>query len=208
MKENTVHIRYKENPVLLDRVLQDIQKVLKSELTWLDYAFGRAYKLVEHKLDGNKFVYPAMYNGNSEYVSLLPNDNFGNFSWFDIYDPQIITQVTPSQPQLIVSGALIFWYNLDSIYTDASVLYTEEVKAEILKLLTTPGIIKAAGRLEILEIYDRFENIYSGYSIEKIYNNYNYSGEDIQEMDKQFFMYPYAGLRIEFKLTTRELCIQ
>lgn len=208
MKENTVHIRYKENPVLLDRVLQDIQKVLKSKLTWLDYAFGRAYKLVEHKLDGNKFVYPAMYNGNSEYVSLLPNDNFGNFSWFDIYDPQIITQVTPSQPQLIVSGALIFWYNLDSIYTDASVLYTEEVKAEILKLLTTPGIIKAAGRLEILEIYDRFENIYSGYSIEKIYNNYNYSGEDIQEMDKQFFMYPYAGLRIEFKLTTRELCIQ
>ena len=43
----------------------------------------------------------------------------------------------------------------------------------------------------------------------KIYtkvNNYTYKGEGIQDIDKQFFMYPYAGIRIEFTLTTRELC--
>jgi len=72
--------------------------------------------------------------------------------------------------------------------------------------LTTPGIITGAGRLDITELYERFENIYKGYSIEKVYNNYIYSGEDIQSIDKQFFMYPYAGLRVEFSLTTRELC--
>ena len=88
MKESSVQIRYKDNPVLLDKILQDMQKSLMEKLKWLNYAFGRAYKLVEHRPDGNKFIYPAMYNGNSEYVSLLPNDNFGNFSWFDIYDPQ------------------------------------------------------------------------------------------------------------------------
>lgn len=206
MKESSVQIRYKNNPVLLDKVLQDIQKLLTEKLKWLDYAFGRAYKLVEHRPDGNKFIYPAAYNGNGEYVSLLPNDNYGNFSWFDIYDPQRITEVIQSLPQYTFSGAIIFWYDLSLIYEDKTVLYTEEIKDEIIRLLTTPGIISTIGKLSINAIYERFENLYKGYSIEKIYNNYNYVGEGIQDIDKQFFMYPYAGIRIEFTLTTRELC--
>ena len=74
----------------------------------------------------------------------------------------------------------------------------------IIKLV--PPIWTDAGKLVINDIYERFENIYKGYSIEKIYNNYTYKGEGIQDIDKQFFMYPYAGIRIEFTLTTRELC--
>ncbi len=206
MKENSVQIRFKEDPVLLDKILQDTQKSLMNRLKWLNCAFGRAYKLVEHRPDGNKFIYPAMYNGNGEYVSLLPNDNFGNFSWFDIYDPQKITEVVQSLPQYTFSGAIIFWYDLSSIYEDETVMHTEEVKDEIMRVLTTPGLITTTGKLVINDIYERFENIYKGYSIEKIYNNYTYKGEGIQDIDKQFFMYPYAGIRIEFTLTTRELC--
>lgn len=206
MKESSVQIRYKDNPVLLDKILQDMQKSLMEKLMWLNCAFGRAYKLVEYRPDGNKFIYPAIYNGNSEYVSMLPNDNFGNFSWFDIYDPQRITQVVQSLPQYTFSGAIIFWYDLSSIYEDETVLHTEEVKDEIMRVLTTPGLITTTGKLVINDIYERFENIYKGYSIEKIYNNYIYKGESMQDIDKQFFMYPYAGIRIEFTLTTRELC--
>lgn len=206
MKENSVQIRFKEDPVLLDKILQDMQKSLMNRLKWLNCAFGRAYKLVEHRPDGSKFIYPAMYNGNGEYVSLLPNDNFGNFSWFDIYDPQKITEVVQSLPQYTFSGAIIFWYDLSSIYEDETVMHTEEVKDEIMRVLTTPGLITTTGKLVINDIYERFENIYKGYSIEKIYNNYTYKGEGIQDIDKQFFMYPYAGIRIEFTLTTRELC--
>ena len=206
MKENSVQIRFKEDPVLLDKILQDMQKSLMNRLKWLNCAFGRAYKLVEHRPDGNKFIYPAMYNGNGEYVSLLPNDNFGNFSWFDIYDPQKITEVVQSLPQYTFSGAIIFWYDLSSIYEDETVMHTEEVKDEIMRVLTTPGLITTTGKLVINDIYERFENIYKGYSIEKIYNNYTYKGEGIQDIDKQFFMYPYAGILIEFSLTTRELC--
>lgn len=206
MKENSVQIRFKEDPVLLDKILQDMQKSLMNRLKWLNCAFGRAYKLVEHRPDGNKFIYPAMYNGNGEYVSLLPNDNFGNFSWFDIYDPQKITEVVQSLPQYTFNGAIIFWYDLSSIYEDETVMHTEEVKDEIMRVLTTPGLITTTGKLVINDIYERFENIYKGYSIEKIYNNNTYKGEGIQDIDKQFFMYPYAGIRIEFTLTTRELC--
>lgn len=206
MIDNRLNIKMKESPVLLDKVIQDMQKSLEEKLKWLNHAFGRAYKLVENKADGSKFVYPAAYIGNSEYISLLPNDNLGNFSWFDVYDPQRIVQVTQALPQFVFSGALVFWYDLSTIYSDNSVLYTEEIKDEIVQVLTTPGIISVTGRLTINNIFERFENIYSGFSIEKIYNNYDYSGEGISSIDKQFFMYPYAGLRVEFTLTTRELC--
>lgn len=206
MVERNVKVLYKENPVLLDKVIQDIQESLKTKLTWLNYAFGRAYKLVEHQTEGDKFIYPAAYIGNSEYVSLLPNDNFGNFCWFDIYDPQEIQQVVQSTPQFTFKGAIVFWFNLDSIFADSEYMYVEEIKDEIVRVLTTPGLIKQTGRLSINKIYERFENIYKGYSIEKIYNSYVYKGQNIQSIDKQYFMHPYAGIRVEFEMTTRELC--
>lgn len=206
MIENTVNIKFKDKPVLLDKVLQDIQKALMEKLTWLNYAFGKSYKLVDHRPGGDKFIYPAAYNGNGEYISLLPNDNLGNFSWFDIYDPQNIIDNIQSRPQFTFSGALVFWFDLSSIYEDKSVIYSEEIKEEIIRLLTTPGFIKTNSKLTIDRIYERPENIYKDYAIEKIYNNYSYKGEGIQSIDKQFFVYPYSGLRIEFTLTTRELC--
>lgn len=206
MEDRVIKIPIKKNPVLLDKIIQDIQTKLKEKLTWLDYAFGRAYKLVQHQDNGGKFIYPAAYIGNSDYVSLLPDDNYGNFCWFDIYDPQKIINVVQSTPQFIISGAVIFWFNLDSIFSDNDAMYTEEIKDEIIRVLSTPGIVKQTGKLVINEIYERFENIYSGYSIEKIYNSYQYSGQDIQSLDKMFFMHPYSGLRFEFTITTRELC--
>lgn len=206
MKIDEVEILKQKDPVLLDKVIQDMQKSLAERLPWLNKAFGKAYKLVSHELDGNKFVYPAAYLKDAEYISLVPNDNFGNFSWFDIYDPQIITAVTQGLPQITFIGALVIWYKLDTIFPDAEFIQSERLKADVLTALTTPGFIKNAGRLEVQKIFERFDSIYKGYSLEKIYNNFIYSGEDIQSIDKQFFMYPYGGMRIEFKLTTRELC--
>lgn len=206
MEDRVIKIPMKKNPVLLDKIIQDIQTKLKEKLTWLDYAFGRAYKLVQHQDNGGKFIYPAAYIGNSDYISLLPDDNYGNFCWFDIYDSQKVINVVQSTPQFTISGAIIFWFNLDSIFSDNDAMYTEEIKDEIIRVLSTPGIVKQTGKLAINEIYERFENIYSGYSIEKTYNSYQYSGQDIQSLDKMFFMHPYSGLRFEFTITTRELC--
>ena len=48
MRLENVTIPMKPNPVLLDAVIQDLQNALITKLSWLDKAFGRAYKLVEH----------------------------------------------------------------------------------------------------------------------------------------------------------------
>ena len=84
--ERGIIIPMKENPVLLDKVIQDIQKTLGEKLKWLDYAFGRSYKLVEHQEGGGKFIYPAAYIGKSEYVSLLPNYHIGHFCWIELLE--------------------------------------------------------------------------------------------------------------------------
>lgn len=208
LREQAVHVRFKDEPVLLERIIQDLQRCMLEKLPWLDFAFGRAYRLVEHRPNGGKFVYPAAYTGGGEYTSLLPNDRLGNFCFFDIYDPQTIShKATPGLPQCTFSGALVFWYKLDDIYDaegDDALLHTEDIKESVIRVLSTPGAITTQGRINLLDIYERFENIYKGYSIERIYNNYMYKGEGVQDIDKQFFMYPYAGLRIEFKIETRE----
>lgn len=206
MIERNAKIVKKENPVLLDKVIQDIQEVLADKLQWLNYAFGRAYKLVNYMNDGSKFIYPAAYIGNSEYLSLLPNDNLGNFCWFDLYDPQEISNKTRAFPQISFNGGLVFWFNLNSIFPDSNAMYTEELKDEILKVLMSPGIIKGQGQLIVNEIHERFDNIYKGYILERIYDIYSYKGQGMQEIDKQFFMHPYYGFRFEFNLTMRELC--
>lgn len=189
-----VQINYKDKPVLLDKFIQDMQEALMSKLSWLDCAFGKADTQVEYSDTGRKIVYPATYTGQGEYMSLLPNDNIGNFSWFDFYDPQEVSFSIPSRPQVVLDGALIFWYDLSSIYEDDDFLHSEEIKDEVLRLLTTPGLLKSRNRINITKIYEKPENIYKGYAIEKIC------------ADKQFFNYPYAGLRVEFTLTIQEVC--
>ena len=203
---DTISVRLKDNPVMLDRVLQDIQHALKSKLTWLDNVFGKSFKLIDRGEDGDKFMYPAIYVGHGEYVSVLPNDRFGNFSWFDIYDPQEVIDDVQLRPQLVFNGAIVFWYNISSIYDDDSVLYTEDIKNEILRVLTAPGVFKSSSKLTVNRVYESPENIYRGYALEKIYSDSSIRDKMLFDADKQYFMYPYAGLRIEFTIKTRELC--
>ena len=206
MIKEQIQVTYKGTPVLVERALQDIQQSLTDKLTWLDCAFGAAHRHIEYSANGRRFIYPAAYIGQGEYISLFPNDNFGNFSWFDIYDPQQISNTIPSHPQITLDGALVFWYDLSSIYEDRAFIYSEEIKNEILRLLTTPGLLKGRNRITINRIYEKPENVYKGYAIEKLYDDSDMLSPDSRFLDKHFFTYPYAGLRIEFTLTIQEPC--
>lgn len=184
MKEH-INIFSKKSPVLIDKFIQELQTKLLDNFSWLDYAFGRSYTVEE---DGARF--PAAYNGNGEYISLLPNDNIGNFSWFDIYDPQDILAVVYGKPNVSFSGALTLWYNLKDINADADVLYAEEVKNEIASFLTRPGLM-SFGHLKPLRIYERPESLYKQY---------------ISSIKNELVIYPYATIKIEFEFKTNTQC--
>lgn len=187
----------KENPVLLDRIIQDIQELLKRKLPWLTTAYGKAHKLYDYAAPqefSSHIAYPAAYAGGSEYISLMPDERLGNFSWIDIYDPQTINFVTPNLPEIKVDGAIIFWLNLDTIFGDNRAHYSEEIKKDIIEALSAPGGLKN-GQISIKSVYENFENIYRGYSVT------NYRAEN-----SQFFMHPFCGLRFEVQLKTSEKC--
>lgn len=203
--DQAARVSFKPDPVNIDMVVQSMQAMFKERVPWLDVAFGRGFKFPEHLPDGGKFIVPKAYIGGGDYASLLPNDRYGNFCWFDIYDPQEVDPTDQGHPLFKFNGAVVFWYDQSTIFPDSEFLRGEELKQDVLVALTKPGYLKG-GRLTVREVSERPENIYKGYSLEKIYNSNMYQGQDIEGIDKQYFVYPFGGFRIEFYVTFKQRC--
>lgn len=178
------------NPVLLDRVIVQIQDRLKEKLSWLDYSFGRCQRLVTMK-DRKEYFYPGVHIGAGEYINVLPDQNLGNFSFLSIDDPQPVDFNPNSFNTIRAKYALIFWFNLDKIFAGSEDRNTEEIKAQILKVLTRE-LRLTVGRLNIESINEKAENIYKGFSL--------------KEIDSQFLMQPFGGMRFEGEILMLEEC--
>lgn len=178
------------NPVMLDMVFGHIQKALTDNLGWLDAAFGRAQRLTKILPNGKRIITPNVYcggldfKGNNDYIETSPDSQIGNFSFFVVDDPQTIGWEPLSQMEQRAPFSLIFWFDLRRIFGSETDRNTEYLKAQILGILNgRAGWILRDGRLKINKIYEQAENIYRGFSI--------------SEVDNQFLMHPYAGFRFE-----------
>ena len=76
-----------KNPVMLDRVIGEIQNGLVENLPWLDAAFGRSQRLTK-MMNGKKIITPNVYcggwngHGENDYIETSPDAKNGNFSCF------------------------------------------------------------------------------------------------------------------------------
>lgn len=186
------------NAVMLDRVIGDIQQGLVDNISWLDAAFGRSQRLTK-MMNGKKIVTPNVYcggwngHGENDYIETSPDSKIGNFAFFEIEDPQII-DAGPWARQIKAPFGLIVWFDLTRVYNTATNRNTEKLKAQILHVLNgLAGWHLSGGRIIINRIYERPENIYRGYTL--------------SEIDNQFLMHPYAGFRFDGILEYDELCI-
>lgn len=178
-----------KNPELLDKVIGEIQVGLKDNLSWLDYSFGRAQRLVK-EIKRKKYYIPGVYSGKNDYLEVAPDAGIGNFSFFKIDDPQVMDWDPKVRGRIEANFSLIFWFDLRKIKGTQG-MNTEMVKAEILKVLNG-GFHLKNGRISISQIFEEAENIYRDYSI--------------NEVDNQFLMRPYAGFRFKGVLTINESC--
>lgn len=177
------------NPELIDRVIGQIQKGLADKLGWLDYSFGRAQRLVKD-INGKRHYTPNVYAGGNEYLEVSPDADIGCFSFFQIDDPQIYDWQPKIIGSITVNYSLIFWLDLRKIPgTDGR--NVEVVKNEVLKVLNG-GFWLKSGRINVAKIYELAENIYRGYTLEEVNN--------------QFLMHPYAGFRLSGELFINESC--
>ena len=176
-------------PLFTDKVISQIQDSLLS-LPWINHAFGRCQRLIAIKDSGNYF-YPGIHIESGQYINVFPTSELGNFSFFHILDPQKIEFNPRTFNKISTNYALIFWLNLDSIFTSSTERNTEVIKAQILKALSR-DLYLTSGSITVNNIYEQAENIYKGFSV--------------KEIESQFLMQPYAGFRFEGEMIFNESC--
>lgn len=69
---NKVKAPVVDNPELLDRIIGNIQNGLVDNLPWLDYAFGRAERLVKMNANQKRYYTPNVYSGKKRIYGSLP----------------------------------------------------------------------------------------------------------------------------------------
>lgn len=188
-----------KNPVMLDRVIGEIQTGLVENLPWLDVAFGRSQRLTK-EMNGKKIITPNVFcggwegHGENDYIGVSPDSKIGNFSFFEIEEPQTI-DYGPWARTIKAPFSLIVWFDLTRVYDEPSNRNTEYIKARILHVLNgRAGWRLSNGRITINRIWERAENIYRGYTL--------------SEIDNQFLMHPFAGFRFDGILEFDELCLE
>ena len=116
----------------------------------------------------------------------------GNFSFFVLDDPQKVDWQPGIQGSYNVPFSLIVWFDMSTITDDVNNRDTEAVKAKILHILNG-GFRMRYGRITINRIYERAENIYNGFSLD--------------EVENQFLMHPYAGFRFTGEMFVEQPCL-
>lgn len=181
-----------ENPELLDKIIGNIQQGLADNLPWLDKAYGRAERLVKMTTSGKRIYTPNVYAGGNEYTELTPDSKTGNFCFFTVDDPQEVTLERGFYAGIKCPFSVIFWFDYRRIFGSADNRNKEQLKKQIIDVLNG-GFWLKNGSFYIDRIYELAENIYKGFTID--------------EIDNQFLMAPYGGFRFTGELTINESCV-
>lgn len=175
----------KTNPKLFDKEVLKIQNALADAFPWLNYAFGICETLTDIK-DGRKFNSANLYIGRGQYMQVMPCEELGNFAFFTLRDPQ---EFMARDRNLIKSPfSLIIWYDTRKVSLPTDERNTEEIKAQILGVLSELRFPSVS----LTRIYEKPQNVFADYS-------YDYT-------NNQFMMSPYAGLRIDGVMEVRIPC--
>lgn len=173
----------------LDLVIESIRTVLDTYLLWLDKSYGRAWEFKEKGVEDKVSKIPKAYMGEGEYLPVLPNDFLVAQSFIAAKGPEQWEQFNRIEGSIKKRDlAIIFWVNLKQIDPTKDYIFTEELKAEIEDLLKRHPSV-----LSLNNYYDEIaEDVFQGY--------------DIDDVDTQYLMYPYAGMRFDLTIIYDEAC--
>lgn len=185
--------------ILVDAMISELQSHLAANLPWLDAAFGRAQRLTK-RINGKQIITPNVFcggwngHGENDYIEVSPDSKIGNFCFFEVSEPEIVDWNYRQLMNIETPFSLIFWFDTRRVFDEASNRDISHLKNAILTLLngTSGMILHNGGRLTINRIYERAENIYRGYTL--------------SEIDNQYLMHPFAGLRFDGTITIAQPC--
>ena len=173
-------IPIKSHPALFDRVIGYVQTGLADNLPWLNFAFGKAERLVKN-YNGKRVYSPNLYVGKNEYELITPDSGIGNYCFFTLDEPEDVSWEVGDRTQVEAPFSLIVWVDMRTLETDDE-RNTEAIKQDILRTLNGKLWMKE-GRIRIDKVWEKAENIFKGFTLD--------------EVDNQFLMQPYCGWRFE-----------
>lgn len=181
-----------ERAYLFDKVIQGIQDGLGS-LTWMQHIFGRAERLTKMGVNGQRLAFPAVYLKNGEYIPLVPdNTELGNYSFFVLDDPQMVTVPMGTMNRVKAPFSLIVWVDTRTIESGqaSDTRNTEYIKEQLLKAVRRAWL--RHGSVTVERIYQQADNVFQGFTLD--------------EVDNQYLMAPFAGFRLTGEMIIDEEC--
>ncbi len=186
-----------QGAVMFDAALAELQQALVDALPWLNVCFGKSQRITK-AVEGRRYMVPSVYcggwdgHGDNDYIEVSPDSKIGNFAFFELNEPQEL-EPEPWAARITTPVSLIVWFDLRKVYAEPNNRNTDYLKAQILRVLNgRDGFHLTAGRVRFNRCYERAENIYRGYSLD--------------EIDNQFLMHPYGGFRFDGEMEIFEPC--
>lgn len=182
-----------QNPQLLDIPISELQDSLANNISWLTHVFGRSYRLLKkHERKEVKYAVVPHYGGRKDYISVMPDQELGNFCFFVIQDPEDIGYIERQPVSASADFSIIFWADMRSILPNNE-MNPEEIKAEVLDVLSTKTYLKA-GSITLGAVYSDTKNVYKDF--------------DTAEIESQYRMLPFAAFRVEGTIEYTQTCPQ
>lgn len=181
-------------PYLFDKVIRELQQALKDGLPWLENSFGRVERRVTEVNERRLYV-PAIYQEDGQYGIMLPDDRLGCYSFFVMHDPQEVLNRMQTEVRIKSPFSLIVWVDMRRVEKKMRMpdeRNTEYVKEQVLSVIETAS--KRKGHISINRIYERAENVFDGFSLDEVKN--------------QFLMSPFAGFRFYGEMIVTNDCNQ
>lgn len=181
-------------PYLFDKVIRELQQALKEGLPWLENSFGRVERRVTEVNERRLYV-PAIYQEDGQYGIMLPDDRLGCYSFFVMHDPQEVLNRMQTEVRIKSPFSLIVWVDMRRVEKKMRMpdeRNTEYIKEQVLSVIETAS--KRKGHISINRIYERAENVFDGFSLDEVNN--------------QFLMSPFAGFRFYGEMIVTNDCNQ
>ena len=177
-------------PYLFDKPIQDLQDALGG-ISWLTHIFGRSERLTRTGVNGQRITTPNVYYGKGDYEPLMPdNTALGNYCFFVMEDPEVVSLPMGTQNRLNAPFSLIVWVDMRTVGATYDDRNTEQLKEQLLKTIRTAWLRHGAVTVE--RIYERAENVFQGFTLD--------------EVDNQYLMAPFAGFRLTGEMIVDEEC--
>lgn len=172
-------------PKGVDAALESIAAYLQTNVSWLTNAYGRA-ETMEEVVDGRRYIYPAVYAGDVEYLNVHPDEHLENHSFFKVDGRQDIDY----QGQFLTGTArvtLIVWFNYETAYpTDHERRSVDNAIHDVVDVLKN-----ASGDFYSFMIKEAItEGMYQGYTLSP----------------NQPLMRPYGAFGITMDINWQEVC--